>query len=30
MDYLTHFLVGWDEFVNMHIELLYWFTILFL
>jgi hypothetical protein len=30
MDYLTPFHVGWDEFVNMLIELLCWFTILFL
>jgi hypothetical protein len=30
MDYLTPFLTGWDEFVNMLIELLCWFTILFL
>jgi hypothetical protein len=30
MDYLTPFHVGWDEFVNMLIELLCWSTILFL
>jgi hypothetical protein len=30
MDYLTPFHVGWDVFVNMLIELLCWFTILFL
>jgi hypothetical protein len=30
MVYLTPFLVSWDEFVNMLIELLCWFTILFL
>jgi hypothetical protein len=30
MDYLTTFHVGWDEFVNMLIELLCWSTILFL
>jgi hypothetical protein len=30
MDYLTPFYVGWDEFVNMLIEHLCWFTILFL
>jgi hypothetical protein len=29
MDYLTPFHVGWDEFVNMLIELLCWSTILF-
>jgi hypothetical protein len=30
MNYLTPFHVGWDEFVNMLIELLCWFMILFL
>jgi hypothetical protein len=30
MDYLTSFHVGWNEFVNMLIELLYWFFWFFL
>jgi hypothetical protein len=30
MDYLTPFLMGWEEFMDMFLELLCWFTILFL
>jgi hypothetical protein len=30
MDYLTSFHVGWNEFVNMLIELLSWFFWFFL
>jgi hypothetical protein len=30
MDSLTPFHVGWDEFVDIFLELLCWFTILFL
>jgi hypothetical protein len=30
MDPLTPFHVGWDEFMNMLIDLICWFTILFL
>jgi hypothetical protein len=30
MDSLTPFLMGWDEFVDMFLESLCWFTILFL